>query len=76
MIAEALFVLVEGVRVMLIAQLIDPAELVELSPRQYEVLENTVLAELISSPAIREALTERANVTLNAIRERTPRKDF
>jgi hypothetical protein len=61
---------------MLIAQLIDPAELVELSPRQYEVLESTVLAELISSPALREALTERANATLNAIRERKPRKDF
>ena len=66
----------KGVCIMLIAQLIDPAELVELSPRQYEVLENAVLAELISSPALREALTERANITLNAIRDRKPRKDW
>jgi hypothetical protein len=61
---------------MLIAQIVDPADLVELSPRQYEVLETALLAELVSSEQIRNHLQDRAQSTLDKIKSRRPRSDF
>ena len=61
---------------MLMSQLIDPEELVQLSPRQYEVLENRVMAELMASPEIRDLLKGHAMRTLESIRDLTPRQDW
>jgi hypothetical protein len=60
---------------MLMSQLIDPEDLVQLSPRQFEVLQSRVMAELVASPEIRDLLKEHAVRTLGAIRDFTPRTD-
>lgn len=51
---------------MLISQFIDPEDLVKLTPRQQELLNTIIAAEILSSPNIRAELSKKVEGGIKA----------
>ena len=61
-------------RSMLISQIINPADLVSLTPRQQDVLNTLVASEMLASPTIRAELAKKANAGLKALKAQSAAK--